>query len=341
MRTASLLSVALLVGTAPALADAPPPWPQVSMRLEFARGAGVQGCPDEGALRGFLAREFGYDPIARDGAMRLQIFVTRLQGADLLAVFTIEDSTGTIVWSQAFRNRFGCRDLLETAAVAIEVTVDHILLKPPAVPPPPPAPAAPPPAPAAPPTPPPVPSAAPPAPPRLPKPQPWTFRAGAGYALNFGFTPTPNFGPLAFFTGDKGTYSLSGEVRAAWTPNRVDDLSGPPAYARFIGGAIAPCIHRDPFFVCLPFTLGTLSVSSVRSLGVRSPVVFAIGSRLGVEGPFMKGLAVRVFAEPTSIVTKTTFEFDGSGGWASPWLSVSVGVALAMSLGPMIDGGCR
>jgi hypothetical protein len=351
MRTASLLSLALLVGTAPARADAPPPWPQASMQLDFTRGAGVQGCPDERALRGFLAREFGYDPVTRDAGMRVQIVVARLQGVELLAVFTIEDSAGKIVWAQPIRDRFGCRDLLESVAVAIQVTVDHILLKPPAVPkapaPPPPEPAAPlPPEPAAPPTPPPVPAPAapPPAPPCLPKPQPWTFRAGAGYSLNFGFTPGPDLGPLAFFTGKKGAYSLSGEVRAAWTPNPMDEVPGKlVVFTRFIGGAIAPCIRRDPFFTCIPLTLGILSVSSEagHAVSLRQPVVFAIGWRLGVEQSFMKGFAVRAFMEPASIVTKTMLELDRSEVWASPLVSLSVGVALAVSLGPVVDGAHR
>jgi hypothetical protein len=272
--------------------------------LQFRADPGA-GCVSEGAFRGLVARQLGYDPFRPDAPWRLSVDLTR----------TDARFEGHILWTDAAGRTVGERVLSSRerdcrrigADVAFAVTVGLQLRN--AAPPP--RPAAPPPEPAPPPPPPPpvqptIPAAAAPPPaveaprPALAPPPPaarppphgttrprFSLRVGGGPALVLGLEP--GAAPAARLFAAARAGALSGELgldAALAATAREPDGTG--ASVEAMGAALAGCGHYSAVAAC---AVARLSRLQAHGQGVDAPqtgsaLLGQVGARLGLAHAF-------------------------------------------------------
>jgi hypothetical protein len=123
----------------------PPP-----VRLEYARGAGAEHCPEDAAVRSAVVARLGYDPF-RDDAQRTVAAAIEGNKQRLRADVNLRDAAGAVTGTRRLvSDKNDCIELAAAMTLAISIAIDPQSLTRPAPPPPPPTPPAPPtPAPAA------------------------------------------------------------------------------------------------------------------------------------------------------------------------------------------------
>src|SRR5215471_889795 len=92
-RGVSCLGIALFIAVSSATAraaGAPPSPPSPEARLFYTRGAGVQRCPDERALRRAVEARAGSDPFVSDTTLSIRVELAK-EGERLRARITIAD----------------------------------------------------------------------------------------------------------------------------------------------------------------------------------------------------------------------------------------------------------
>ncbi len=112
-------------------------------RLSYTIDSGIEGCPDEAAMRGAVATHLGYDPFRDDGSWLVRAHIQRTK-AELSARIEITDEMGAPFGGRTLRAPKGeCADLVESMALATSLALDPVTnprapaAKPPAAPAPP------------------------------------------------------------------------------------------------------------------------------------------------------------------------------------------------------------
>src|SRR5262249_55413914 len=93
----------------------------------YALGRGIEGCPDERALRNAVAARLGYDPF-RDDAPRVVTATIALDGRTLRGRVRIDDG-GAARGSREMTARPGeCADLASALPLAVSIAIDPLSL---------------------------------------------------------------------------------------------------------------------------------------------------------------------------------------------------------------------
>lgn len=116
MRHWSLLALALVLSPGAARAEERP---KIAFRLEYA---GAEGCPEPDELGLILAAEFGYLLVRDDASARLAIQVQR-SGRTYTAQLIARDADGAERWSKRVQNANTCHELVYDVAVDVRAAL--------------------------------------------------------------------------------------------------------------------------------------------------------------------------------------------------------------------------
>ena len=338
MRPAPLLLVLVLCAPVPARAEPPAEAAapeHVAFRLSFK---GIDGCPDEAALRVQVSAWVGYDPFVPKAPALIKLWLER-KGKKFVATFTQIDAEGES--TPVTKEDPDCASLFRTLGIRIGLTVaDSAAPLPnqqpaPAPPPPPPEPA---------------PPALPPAPEPGPEPAPVPVPVPA---------PPPPARPVAFLVGVDGTITpvllpSIGAGFAPWVALRLRDApvsielgmratwsivpAGFGAFSvrsTYFSGLLAPCWEGSLFFGCGKFELGAMRFASDPEwrIGVPAdPLTFLAGGRFGIHRTFVERFAVRGFFEVDGIPRGPHLaqESTDRSWWTAPAYSLTFGVGFGV-----------
>lgn len=306
----------------PGLDDRPLPR---SVRLEYVRGPGAQGCPDAETIEHVISARVPHARFDPAAPARFIVTISR-QGIKHKATVEVRDAEGASIWMRPFTPLKTCNMLVLDIGLMVG---ERFSL-------PPPAPAAP-----AEPTPPPQspkPDLLSPPPERL-APQAVRWRLGGSAALALGTTPSRLSPALTVVDGGRDwrlspDWGISGSLgarlipSAGATPSSTREVST----TQFIG-VLAPCAHRGVYFGCLVLELGALfaSISNTKN-GIETSFWAAAGPRLGVEWPVpsVPRLALRFFGDlPVTLHATTLVVRYRSGEERQEWKSPPVAGALS------------
>jgi hypothetical protein len=299
------------------LAWAPPARARVSAKLDYRRGRGADGCPDETALREGVATRLGYDPFV-PGDTRV-VRVTMEHGTTWRAVVELREGTGAEGRQELSSRAATCEELASAVMLAVSIAVDPMsarmaplasVAKP--------EPLA-------------VAGVAPPAPepvpPRAPPPSlagsdaadAWHAQAAVLAFVSFGEVPRTTWGG-----------AIEGSVESRWTSLAIEVRAVAPQQAMAGGGGsvrgwlavatLAPCIHWRVSFACLLLGVGAFlgqGEGVTHSESDATPYVSA-GGRLGIEAGLAPGLRLRVFGDVTTPLTPTTLSVGGIEAFRTP-----------------------
>ena len=314
----------------PSRADASP-----AAHLVYVRDPAAAVCPDEDSLRQAVRRRVGYDPFFPWAKTTVVVEMTS-EGESFVARVRLVDESlarGTRELRSGVR---GCAGLIDAAALAISIALDTNGSGSTA---PEPAPASAPEAPLA--------AATTPAP--APAPAPFNsvtdrdaaspspssaVRGLVGFdalaAIKLAPAVTPGFDLWA--AARRGIGSLGVELQGDW-PSSVEPANGGRASVLYFGATVVPCAHAGPVFGCLLGTLGWLhaSGSDVRNPGSGSAFAPSIGSRVGLEVPLGRSLALRVRGDLLVHLVHPDVSLNGNSAWTLPSVGGIVATGLAYS----------
>lgn len=252
---------------------------RAAVRLDYLRGPGAEGCPDESLFRGAVSARAHYEVFQANGPERLVVTLARgprgYQGRAEL-----RDATGEVRLQTAFPWTATCARLVDDLALAVALHV-----APPAAPGPPSSPPPTPPAGAAPPGQdvPQKPAEGPPAPPV----EGLRLRLTGGAWVDLATAPRPALG-LSLGLGLRWRWlSLEGELHG--TPPAGATIGSAGAAQQDvtmsrISGALIPCAHVGMFLACAVGELGRVR-GSLASYESKGGLWGAGGARFGAEIP--------------------------------------------------------
>jgi len=115
----ALVASAFALPAAPAVAG-----PGDATRLEYARDAGAQSCPDRAALREAVRKRLGYDPFFPAARQAIVVEITSA-GGGLRAELRLLDENGIIRGSRELHEQSPhCDELVASLALAISIALD-------------------------------------------------------------------------------------------------------------------------------------------------------------------------------------------------------------------------
>jgi hypothetical protein len=350
------LALALLLATGRARADPAPAGPAPpdaahTARLAFVRGSGAEGCPDEEALRGAVARRLGYDPFRADAPRSLEASV-RVVGSALHGVVRLRDATGVALGTRYLSEAVdGCAELVAAMALAISIAIDPKVLVSSAPPSPPPPVTAPP------------PGRAPPAP-ASPAPDLPVRAAGWTGAPDLTAPPLPVLLPPAPLPPAQETGSLVGwvglgglvaggaapgvsggvtlDVGLRWRSftAAVEGRVDPPVSTGAQGGGsvsaalytvgVVPCFVIRFAAFCAVGSAGVLhgAGSGVANAKTATTPFGELGPRVGLAFTIGARFEVEAHGDLAFPVTRTTLYLDGRGVWNTPTAGGSGGAGV-------------
>ncbi|WP_438028657.1 hypothetical protein [Sorangium sp. So ce233] len=317
-----------------------------AVRLEFQRGPGAEGCPDEAFLGSEVARRLGADPFEDDAPRALTIHIAR-EGPELTASLALRDREGRTQWAHGFSTRSGCEELLSGVALAIVAQ----LLGAPEQADSPPEPS--PPSGAAPPyessAPPPQARRAAPDPPRPtgaveapPRPEPppagperLRLEAGLGASLGLGITPGVATGMTLSFGVRRSDWSIAVEGRGLISMDKV--VAGTPLGTAAVTATTLACYRGGLLFGCGLATLGAVrfTLRDPWTMRPRSDTLFGFGARLGAEWPLSRRWSAQGYAEVAWIVNEAALlrvTHDSATPAPLRWTSSPLGAAFGLGV---------
>jgi hypothetical protein len=334
-----LISPVLFVLLAPRVAAAFP-----SSRLVYARGPGVEGCPDQAEVRDSVKKRLGYDPFFPSSDKTIIVRVLR-EPSQLHGEVELVDEHGT----QVGRREFSappeqCRELVRAMALSISIAIDphsaetygagptdvssrgaaeNGVEMPENVPLPGrgsivPAEQANAPA---------LSTAALPAS-SVPVPPAWRWAGGIGATLPLFSLPTRAPGAMGFALLGKDFWSLAieGEIEL---PANVR-LKGVELQSSSFALKAMPCGHWGPAFACQVTALRWLSATGNASRSSGRARSLSLGARLGAELPIGRSLGALAYADLLLSPTSVRLLSEGQELWRMPPLSGALGIALVV-----------
>lgn len=314
--------LALCLLSMTARADPPVAPPGGTTRLEYIRGPGAETCPDEQALRNYVAaRMSGDDPFTPTGATRLTVTITG-RGDEFFGHIALDNGTGRVLVYDLTGGPT-CAGFLRDFSLSIRLIVRPFSA--PAVA----APSAPPPA--APPPPLAAPRVLPAPPPPLPPPGDGTpgpqFALGGGALVAFGSAPGDTaLGINAFVRLHWPTWSLVLNGRGEFPADRM--VSG-----SLLALSTAPCVHHALFLdwealACHVSTVGVMrgyAPSWIADDDSSSPYL-ATGVRLGVEVPLWSPFSAQALGDISGSLIRPAVRIDHAEAWRAKDVVGTVGL---------------
>lgn len=102
---------------------AAPAWAEPAGRLVFRRGPGVDGCPDETALRRAVASRLGDDPFDDAQPTLFDVTIVR-DGNGLLGRVSLVDMSGTASGVREIRGAASCNELVDALALGLSLAIN-------------------------------------------------------------------------------------------------------------------------------------------------------------------------------------------------------------------------
>ncbi len=97
---------------------------RASVRLEYARAAGAERCPDEEDFRGAVRARIGRDPFEPAAGPVLRVEIARRDGG-LTASVRVESSSGQLLGTRLLRSRGGdCHEIIQSTTLAVSMALD-------------------------------------------------------------------------------------------------------------------------------------------------------------------------------------------------------------------------
>ena len=296
---------------------------QVSAHLTYLAEPGLDRCPTARELTDAVAARLGYDPFAmtppKDGPVDVVVTVKR-QKERVVGKLVLGGAHG----GERVIESSDCREAVDALAVAVAIGIDPSSLAGPTPEPPPPPP-------------PPV-IEAPPPPPPLEKTEPappparsaLQGRVVGGVAGFFGELPNSAAG-----------LAIGASLRWRWLEPTIDGFASFAASksasegsvsASIAGAILAPCVHVDPLFGCVTFTLGNFHGDG-QNLAVANHAdefYSAVGARIGAELRIAGPVFGRLAGEVDAPATKISLHVDDREIWSSPRVALRIGLSLGV-----------
>jgi hypothetical protein len=316
-----------------------------SARLVYARGPGVESCPDESVLRAAVAVRMGYDPFLPAAELVIRVEMTaegqHLRGRIILETGGIEKGSQTIDEPRREGVGASCEDLVTSIALAVSVALDADKVPVVAAPTPPADPAVPVKEVAAPAV---VPAATtegkpgPAAPVTLPRvtggPS-LSLWVAPGLRASYGAWPAVSVAPDLFAELRSGRFGvgIEGRYDLPVTLAVGSNGSGQASVQRAMGSAL-PCAHIGWFTAC-----GVASFGETWAKGganVEGPVTAnalyaAFGGRVGVDVPLVPRFHLLGTVDLVGIATQTPVAVGNVTTSGGP-VEGSAGIALLVSI---------
>jgi hypothetical protein len=303
-------------------------WAFPSARLEYAREAGAESCPDETALRKAVADRLGYDPFDPSAPELLRARVTA-SDSRFSAVLELFAASSAVRARRTLDSVDNCDELVAALALSMSIAIDPERSQGAASAP--------------------EPAAEGPAqsekqpPPAVEKeveperaspstenpalrPSPdgamnrtIRIRAGASAHLAFGTEPGPAPGIGLSLGVRRASWSLTLGGRYDTETSQGIEPRG-TVHARLRAAALAPCFHARPALLCGVITLGSLRARSTGlSAGRADSALFAAaGARLGVEWAALPGFALQAYGELLLTLRPLSAEVNEASRWSVP-----------------------
>jgi hypothetical protein len=297
--------------------------------LDYVRGPGAEGCPDDQGIHDLITARLGYDPFRGEPRLHLRLSVEAVKPG-LSAKLVVLDARGQPTRRREMASeRSDCAELAEAITLATSLAIDPFALSRPPSPPPAPRaatePERPPQA---------TPAAQVPVPPpprETPPREPVIFELGLAAAGSAGLEPEVEAG-------------FAADARLRWTRFSVgvEGRLGLPRSSAFgqatvtsslLFASVFPCAHLGPVAGCALISAGALriSTSGLDGAGAKTEPFFTAGARVELALPTRSMFFARVRVDVMAPLIHSTFYIDGATAWSAPW------VAAALSLG----GGAR
>jgi hypothetical protein len=314
-------------------------------RLVYAREAGAESCPDEGALRRAVATRMGHDPFSAAAALTVRVEITavdgHLRGRVVLETEGVE--SGSQVIDEPRRHdgaRVDCGDLLDSIALAVSVALDADRVLTPEAPAPPPlraneqVPPAPPPPPevkkdaaleAGPDAPPPVASGRGPGDRRL------SLWAAPGVRVAFDAWSRTAVAPDLFVEARYRGLGLGVEARYD-LPVTVHVGSNDLATVDRGTAALLPCVHVGWFSACAVAAAGVTRARGTTPSGSEiTPPYVALGGRAGADVALVPRFHLLGTVDLDGVLTPVRI-VGGSANTESLPVEASAGIAVLVSI---------
>ena len=291
-----------------AVKSAPP-----AVRLSYERAANVADCPDREAVLDAVRARLGFDPFREPAEINIRASVFR-DGKDLCAQILWSDEGARTSERRLASHRADCAELASAMELALSIAIDPLSI--------------------------------------AREPEPSTpvplvtereavvvetqaldrvrsryLDAVAGTSGNVGETVAPTLGFFAGVGLRSEHWSISLEGRADLPRSR--SVGGGSIEAGPLAATLAPCVRRGMFGGC-----ALASFEALRGAGhdlsnatQATSLFFTVGARALVEIPLQDSLAVRVHADVTSSLTRTSLKVGGNEVWTSPPITVAIGLA--------------
>jgi hypothetical protein len=325
---------------------------------KLAYSSRVASCPNEESFRHLVAARLGYEPFTPDGRHRVSVAL-RLDRNRLRGRAEIARAGQPSRARELAAEPDQCDSLVAALATAVAIAIDparsaQATPPSPSIPPHPPDPVAPSPI-AVPPTtaaPPPI--AAPPIAPSAiapPPPSPALAVPPAGEAPPTARPSTKLFasldgvaalglapGGVAGGELDVGvrvssvSLALLGRLEATLGASRVS--SGDRLEATIASGGIVPCLHPDPWTLCVPVRVGVFEgrAPDVVAPSLGKSLFGAVGGRAGYELPLVSGFALRALASAEVPTVRTSLIVDHRDVWTAPAVFGGVQLGVLVTL---------
>ncbi|MEO6600055.1 MAG: hypothetical protein ABIQ16_09305 [Polyangiaceae bacterium] len=342
LRLGMLVSVSALWATAAHAA------PGDATRLEYARSEVAKHCPDRDALRSAVTRRLGYDPFFPVARQTIVVEITNVDGG-LRAQMHLVDEQGMIIGSRELRDRTDqCDELVASLALAISIALDPsaaLGVEPadgssdsnrPVAP---------------------VQAAGEDAasvpsdlgeenatvtpPPQVSEPRatsaagkaratsmPITVRAAAFGAL--GVAPARAVGVRAGLGVRREWFQLVAEFVDQFPAERT--ANGGSVRAALYAGSLAPCVAKSWLAACALLNVGVLH-SEGRGIpypATNRSLYAALGARLEATPQLVGHLRLLLNADALRALTPITLRLHGEEVWKTPFVSLALGVGLAL-----------
>ena len=324
--------------------------PGDATRLEYARSERAAGCPDREALKSAVTKRLGYDPFFP--AARQTIVVEIMDAKDgLRAQMHLVNERGMIVGSRELSERAEqCDELVASLALAISIALDPsaaLDVQPEPTPDPPsgsgdaqnepqkpetepvrdatPAPTV--------------------APSSAIKKKKSESRPSDGGKRGRGIPSTvraQGFSALGVAPSLAVGFRLGGSLRWGWfqlvaefadqLPASSEASGGGSATASLYQGTLAPCIAGSWLAGCALLNIGALQSEGrdIPNPAKKSSAYAALGARLEASPQLVSRLRLLVDLDALKSLTPVTLRLRGEDVWKTPFVSLSLGVGLAL-----------
>jgi hypothetical protein len=285
-----------------------------SVRLTYARGRGVEACPDRAALVGQIATRLGYDPIGEPASFVLSVSIRRI-GDTLIGTLRVSDAQDQQLGVRDFQSDAqDCSELVAEIALASCLAIDPLLGKAHATPAP-------------------LPAQNEVAVPLLvAKPTVVRWAAFAGATLSAGLSPAPAPGLMigAMLRFGIAMVELDGLATLATQTS----YQGGSVSASLLAAMLVPCLTFGPVGACASLLGGADEVgASNLPLARRSSVAFwALGGRLFYELPlFSSAFYLRAQADLLASLSIVSIKVGPNEVWATAPVSLTLGLGGGLS----------